>query len=219
LFGVLDPRKAPLYRGLERADSAIVDPHKWMGAPVGVGATFVRDRELLYRAFTQEPAAYLEGSFLQQDVGHSMESMGIPYCDFGVELSALPRGVIVWAMLKEIGVEGLRARIVRHNDMAARVAERVRAHPALELLAEPTLSICCFRHRAPAGADPEAFTRALHRRLLAGNIHLPSTTVVGGRLAIRPCFIGARTTFDYADGLVDEVLRIGAELQAQWSAA
>jgi aromatic-L-amino-acid decarboxylase len=103
--------------------------------------------------------------------------------------------------------------------MAARVAERVRAHPALELLAEPTLSICCFRHRAPAGADPEAFTRALHRRLLAGNIHLPSTTVVGGRLAIRPCFIGARTTFDYADGLVDEVLRIGAELQAQWSAA
>jgi aromatic-L-amino-acid decarboxylase len=96
--------------------------------------------------------------------------------------------------------------------MAAHVAERVRAHPALELLSEPTLSICCFRHRAPEGVDPDAFTRALHRRLLAGNVHLPSTTVVDGRLAIRPCFIGARTTLEYADALVDEVLRIGAEL-------
>jgi aromatic-L-amino-acid decarboxylase len=208
LFGVLDPRKAPL------SDSAIVDPHKWMGAPVGVAATFVRDREILYRAFTQEPAAYLEGSFLHEDVEHSMESMGIPYCDFGVELSALPRGVIVWAMLKEIGVEGLRARIVRHNDMAARIAARVRTHPNLELLCEPTLSICCFRYIAPGIADPDAFTRALHRRLLAGNVHLPSTTVVNGALALRPCFIGARTTFAYADGLVDEVLRIGAELRA-----
>src|SRR5262245_19840344 len=112
-----------------------------MGAPVGVAATYVRDRSILARAFTQEPASYLEGSASQQLVEHSMDSLGILYADFGVELSSPPRGVIVWAMLKEIGVEGLRARIVRHNDMAARIAERVRSHPSLELLAEPTLSI------------------------------------------------------------------------------
>jgi cysteine sulfinate desulfinase/cysteine desulfurase-like protein len=52
LPGVLDERVAPLYDGLELADSVIVDPHKWLGAAVGVGATFVRDRELLRRAFT-----------------------------------------------------------------------------------------------------------------------------------------------------------------------
>jgi aromatic-L-amino-acid/L-tryptophan decarboxylase len=62
LPGLLDERVAPLYTGLELADSVIVDPHKWLGAAVGIGATFVRDRELLRRAFTQEPAAYLEGS-------------------------------------------------------------------------------------------------------------------------------------------------------------
>jgi len=62
LPGVLDERVAPLYAGLALADSVIVDPHKWLGAAVGVAATFVRDRELLRRAFTQEPAAYLEGS-------------------------------------------------------------------------------------------------------------------------------------------------------------
>jgi hypothetical protein len=61
LPGLLDGRKAPLYDGLEQADSAIVDPHKWLGASVGVTATYVRDRELLRRAFTQEPAGPSRG--------------------------------------------------------------------------------------------------------------------------------------------------------------
>jgi aromatic-L-amino-acid decarboxylase len=212
LFGKLDPSKASLYRGLELADSVIVDPHKWMGAPVGIAASFIRDREILRRAFTQEPAAYLEGAVADEASGHSLSSLGIPYADFGVELSSPPRGVVVWAMLKEIGAAGLRDRIVRHNRMAARVAERVHEHRNLELLQEPTLSICCFRYVAPGIADLNAFNRALHQRLLAGNVHLPSTTLVHGALAIRPCFIGARTSFEYADGLVDEVLRIGAAL-------
>lgn len=118
-------------------------------------------------------------------------------------------------MLKEIGSDGLRDRIVRHNRMAARVAERVRDNRNPELLQEPTRSICCFRYVAPGIADLNAFNRALHQRLQAGNIHLPSSTLVNGALAIRPCFIGARTAFEYADGRVDEVLRIGAEMLAE----
>jgi aromatic-L-amino-acid decarboxylase len=112
LPGRLDARVAPLFRGLERADSVIVDPHKWLGAAVGVAATFVRDRALLRRAFTQEPAAYLEGSMDgdESDAGdaasrieHSMDDFGEPYYDYGVELSAPPRGVVVWALIREIG--------------------------------------------------------------------------------------------------------------------
>ncbi|MBE9549729.1 MAG: pyridoxal-dependent decarboxylase, partial [Proteobacteria bacterium] len=78
LPGILDERISHLYKGLEMADSVIVDPHKWLGASVGVAATFVRDRELLLRAFTQEPADYLEGSVDQADspsavIEHSMD--------------------------------------------------------------------------------------------------------------------------------------------------
>jgi aromatic-L-amino-acid decarboxylase len=222
LPGVLDERVAPLYRGLELADSVIVDPHKWLGAAVGVAATFVRDRELLRRAFTQEPAAYLEGSTVREATGavvapiaHSMDDFGVPYYDYGVELSAPSRGVVVWALLREIGTAGIRARICRHNDMAAWIAQTARAHPRLELLLEPTLSICCFRYTAPDVRDLDALNERLHRRLTQENRHMPSTTRVDGRLALRPCFVGARTELSHAQALVSDVLRIGGELVLQ----
>jgi len=215
LPGMLDPHVKPLYDGLALADSIVVDPHKWLGAPVGIGATFVRDRRILNRAFTQEHADYLEGSCSFDDVQHSMESLGIPYADFGVELSAPARGAVVWALLREIGVQGLRERVCRHNAMARRVAERARAHPRLQLMQEPTLSICCFRYVSDAPVDLDALNQRIHRELLRNGRNMPSTARIGGALAIRPCFIGARTTEVHADALVDEVVEIGDRLLAE----
>lgn len=214
LPGILDPRVTHLYDGLELADSVIIDPHKWLGAPVGVAATFVRDRSLLHRAFMQEPADYLEGAFVEEPES-SLDSMGIPYQDFGVELSSPARGVIVWAILTELGREGMAARIVEDNDFARRVADRALREPALEVLAEPTLSICCFRHEAPAGSDPDEFNQRLLRRLLRETDFMPSSTIVNGRYAIRPCFINVRTTTAHVDAFLDTVLRIGAELMSE----
>ena len=224
LPGRLDERVAPLFRGLERADSVIVDPHKWLGAAVGVAATFVRDRALLRRAFTQEPAAYLEGSMdanagdvAAPRIEHSMDDFGEPYYDYGVELSAPPRGVVVWALIREIGAEGLAQRVRRHNDMARMVARAATAHRELELLLEPTLSICCFRYVSPRVADLDQLNQVLHRRLMRENRSMPSTTRVGGKLALRPCFVGARTTEVEARQLVADVLRIGAELASTFA--
>jgi len=219
LPGMLDERVAPLFAGLEHADSVIVDPHKWLGAAVGVAATFVRDRELLRRAFTQEPADYLEGSVEQAATSkprfeHSLDDFGVPYYDMGVELSAPSRGVVVWALLREIGLAGMTARIRRHNEMAAYVAQVAREHENLELLQEPSLSICCFRYVAPNVKDLDLLNQRLHRRLIRDNQSLPSTTRVNGQLALRPCFIGARTELSHARALVADVLRIGRELSA-----
>ena len=124
----------------------------------------MRDRRILERAFTQEPADYLEGSAIDSDntmahAEHSLDDFGIRYFDFGVELSAPCRGVAVWAMLKEIGVEGMRKRICRHNDMATELARLCHQHPNLEVLLEPTLSICCFRYRADRVSDLDAGNR------------------------------------------------------------
>jgi aromatic-L-amino-acid decarboxylase len=220
LPGILDQRLSHLYEGLELVDSVIVDPHKWLGASVGVAATFVHDRDLLERAFTQEPADYLEGSTIDDidtanaQPEHSLDNFGIPYYNYGVELSAPCRGIVVWALIREIGVEGMRERIVRHNDMARELAEFCKQHPNLELLLEPTLSVCCFRYVSPQIGDLDQLNQKIHRRLVRENEHMPSTTRIKGQLAIRPCFLGARTDQAQVDGLMQAVLRIGDALVA-----
>ncbi len=215
LPGILDERVAPLYDGLELADSAIVDPHKWLNAPVGVAATFVRDRMILHRAFTQEPAAYLESVQSDHDViATSLDDMGIHYSEFGIELSAPARGVVVWSILRELGRDGVAARIRSDDDFARTVADQVRAQPNLELLTEPVLSILCFRYAADGIDDLDVFNDALLRRLQRETPYLPSSTRVGGAYAIRPCFINARTTPELVDGFVATVVALGDELRA-----
>lgn len=213
LPGILDPQVHSLYDGLSLADSVTVDPHKWLGAPVGIGATYVRDYGLLRRAFTQEEASYLEGSCAEDDGGkNSMDSLGIPYYDFGVELSAPSRGAVVWALIKEIGRSGLKDRVCRHNAMARQVADQVRLHPNLELVLEPSLSICCFRFVTDQYGDLNELNRRIHRQLVKNGKNIPSTTLFHGILAIRPCFVGARTDWHHASELVDEVIEIGTQL-------
>lgn len=213
LPGILDPRVAPLYDGLELADSAIVDPHKWLGAPVGVAAAFVRDRDILRRAFMQEPADYLELSFDDGPPQASLDTIGLDYADWGVELSAPSRGVAVWALLTEIGREGVRGRVVADNDRARRVADAARGHDRLELVLEPTLSVVCFRYRG--SRDPEPVNREIVRRLLRTTPWVASSTTVDGTYVIRPCFINARTRDEHVDAFVAAVVAIGDAVEAE----
>jgi aromatic-L-amino-acid/L-tryptophan decarboxylase len=217
-FGVLDPRVAGLYGDLSQIDSFAVDPHKWMAVPVGCGAGLVRDGGLLARALTLEPAAYVEMAPTGTgDLGSPFDERGEGNADLSIDHSAPSRGLTVWAALKEIGASGMRARVVRHHDCARRVAERVRAHASLELLAEPVLSICCFRVK-PGGVSDEAALDALNEKILlavrARARAIPSHTRVNGRFALRPCFINPRSTLADADATVDEVLAVAGALKA-----
>ena len=213
LPGILDERVRALYDGLELADSVIVDPHKWLGAPTGIAATFVRDCSILHRAFTQEPANYLEGSFSDlNDIQSSLDSMGIPYADFGVELSSPARGVVVWSILRELGRRGVTQRVQRDNDLARQLATEVRSNDHLELLSEPVLSICCFRYRRNGVDDLDSLNEQVYRRLLRETPYLPSATVVNGSFGLRPCFINPRTSREDVERLAAAVVRLGNEI-------
>lgn len=214
LPGILDARVADRYDGLELADSAIIDPHKWLNAPVGVAATFVRDRSILQRAFAQGAADYLEGSFASHDEGLvvSVDSLGIPYADFGVELSATSRGVQVWAIIREQGRAGIANRIRLDNDFATYVADRAREDDRLESLTDPELSIACVRYVGDGrNADLDELNERIYRRLLRETPYLPSTTVVNGHLAIRPCFINPRTTWSMVEEFMETLVSIGEQ--------
>jgi glutamate/tyrosine decarboxylase-like PLP-dependent enzyme len=217
-FAALDPRLADRLGGLERADSVVVDPHKWLAVPVGCGAVLVRDAGPLERALALGPAPYLEHVRRgPADPASPFDELGEGRPDHTIEHSAPARGIAVWAALKEIGRAGLRERVARHVDCARRVADRARAEAELELLAEPTLSIVCFRYRPPgvrASGEIERANRAVLAAVRARGRVVPSSTRVGGKLAIRACFLGPRTGLADADALVDEVLAAGRALQS-----
>ncbi len=84
----------------------------------------------------------------------------------------------------------------------------------LELLAEPVLSICCFRYRAPHMDEGRLneLNQEIAARLRAEGEFVPSTTIVESRLAIRPCYINPRTTIADVDGLAKRVREIGDTL-------
>jgi aromatic-L-amino-acid decarboxylase len=218
-FGMLDERVRDLYGDVAEYDSFAIDPHKWMAAPVGTGAVVVRDEGVLARAFAVDTGDYdrERDRVVEGDPGSPFDEIGHGTPDLGVDFSTPARGIAVWAILAEIGADGMRARVTRHLDCARRVADRARSSAELELLAEPVLSICCFRYR-PAGVADEAALDDLNERILAGvrarGRTVTSSTRVRGRFAIRPCFINPRSGLEDADALVDEVLTVGRRLSA-----
>jgi Glutamate decarboxylase and related PLP-dependent proteins len=219
-WGVLDDRVRDRFGDVTTYDSFAIDPHKWLAAPVGTGAAIVRDAEMLARAFEVESGAYDRERLAPigtDDTGSPFDELGLGTPDFGVDFSAPARGLAVWAILGEIGARGVRERVVRHNDCARRVAELARTAETLELLAEPVLSICCFRYRPTGWSDEDridALNEAILRGIRARGRTVTSSTRVSGRFAIRPCFINPRSTLTDADALVSEVLTVGQHLAA-----
>jgi aromatic-L-amino-acid decarboxylase len=213
LFGRLDPRVKALFDGVEEADSIVADPHKWLAAPSGSGAVFVRDHALQERAFTMEPADYAEGAMVRGEINSTFDYLGDDYLQIGPEMSAQSRGVAVWAILKEIGADGVRDRVSRHCSFARRVFELALADERLEPLSQPTLSICCYRYRAPDVSEStlDDLNAEIAQRLRMEGI-VPSTTRVAGKYAIRPCFINPRTTIVDVERMVEQTRAIGDAL-------
>lgn len=204
------PELRPMFAGLERADSTIVDPHKWLGTPAGCAATYVRDGTLLERAFQQDPAPYLE-TFTPQTPVSQFDDQGPHWYDRSVELSSPARGAWVWAVLREIGVEGIRDRVRRHVGFANHIADRAAEHPRLELVVPPSLSIVCFRYLREGMNDEaaNAVNERVMQTLRAETSLIPSTAKLSGKLAIRPVFVNPATTLAEVDGLVDAVVNVG----------
>jgi glutamate/tyrosine decarboxylase-like PLP-dependent enzyme len=199
-LALMAPDLAPLFRGIEQADSIAFDFHKWGQVPYDAGYLLVRDGER-HRASFAAPAAYLR----RETRGLAA---GSPWpCDFGPDLSRGFRALKTWFTLKVHGTAALGAAMSRSCALASYLEQRVAATPALELLAPAQLNIVCFRYRA---AQPDAVNAAIVADLHESGIAAPSTTTVAGKLAIRAALVNHRTRPRHIDALLEAVLRFGA---------
>jgi len=195
-FGVLDPRRAPLYQGMERADSIVVDPHKWLGVPVDCAAVLTLDLDDLRDAFSLVPP-YLRASSGEDPW----------FSEYVFDQTRPFRALKLWATVAGTGRTEIARRITATIDLAARLADRIDAEPDLDVVVSPTLNVVTFRHRAGDDIN-RALPSALDR---LGDVFLRGT-VVNGQEVLRACFMHPGTTPDDVDRIVPAVLAAAAQL-------
>jgi glutamate/tyrosine decarboxylase-like PLP-dependent enzyme len=176
------PSVRHLFDGIERADSFIVDPHKWLFATYDCCALLYRQPELARAAHSQQ-AGYLDA--IDREVWNAW--------DYGVHLTRRARGLPFWFSLATHGTNRYTAAIEQTLATARAVAEGIRHIPQLSLLLEPTLSVLLFER---PGWDVAAYRQWSRRLALEGRI-LCIPTSWKGRIVLRLAFVNPATEADH----------------------
>lgn len=198
-LGMLAEDIAPCLQGIERADSIAFDFHKWGQVPYDAGFILVRDGALHHSTFAS-PAAYLK----RETRGMAG---GAPWpCDFGPDLSRGFRALKTWFTIKVYGAKKLGRIISNTCALAQYMKQRVEAEPMLEILAPVSLNIVCFRYRS---GDADRVNADIVVALQESGIAAPSTTMIGGQLAIRAAIVNHRTNAGDIDALINATIAFG----------
>jgi len=173
------PSHAHVLAGVDRADSVVVNPHKWLFTPFDLSAFYCRRMDVVRAAFALTPE-YLR----------SAEAPGVRnLMDTGVQLGRRFRSLKLWMILRAYGARALRARLAEHLRLAQELASWVDAHPDFERMAPVPFSVVCFRWKPRGVALSDAELDAANERLIdlvngSGEVFL-SHTRLAGRLTLR----------------------------------
>ncbi len=169
------PEFRDVWQGVERADSIVFNPHKWLGAQFDCSAHFLRDPGDLVRTLAISPE-YLKT--------HGADGI-INYSEWSVPLGRRFRALKLWFLIRAYGLEGLRARIRNHVAWAQTLHDRLAATPDFQIVTPPFLSLFTFRYLPSGATDPDALNLRLVNAINDdGRIYLTQTRV-DGAIAIR----------------------------------
>ena len=195
-FAALTPQGAGQLRGIERADSVTLDPHKWLFVPFECGCLLARDPRALEAAFSIHPEYLTDVRAREHEVN---------FADYGEQLTRSSHALKVWLSVGYYGMDTIREAIaqgVRRAEYAQAVLE---ARDDFEILSPAQFGIICFRARPAGLSDPaalDALNERINTRVNGSGRFLISSTQLRGRYSLRLCTHVHRMT----DGDVDEVI-------------
>jgi len=170
---LLLPEYRWMIEGIEKADSFVFNPHKWMFTNFDCSAYFVKDKEALLRTFEILPEYLKTGN----------RGLVNDYRDWGIPLGRRFRALKLWFVIRSYGVTQLQQKIREHIDIARWFEQQVISHPGFEIMAPVPLSLVCFRYRPSCITGTENVNR-INEELLtiinaSGKIFLTHTKLKG----------------------------------------
>ncbi len=145
------PEFRRLWDGVELADSVVLNPHKWLGAPMECSAHFVAEPEWLVRTMAIKPE-YLK-TYGKDGI--------VNFSEWSVQLGRRFRALKLWFLFRAYGLEGLRERIRNHVKWSQRLAQRLAEQPDFEIVTAPVLSLFSFRYIPQGVQDTDALNLSL----------------------------------------------------------
>lgn len=167
------PELLPYFKGWERADSIVTNPHKWLFTPFDLSVLYVKDLDLLKRTFSLV-AEYLKTN---ETVQNQM--------DYGVQLGRRFRSLKLWFVMRYFGREGLIARLREHCRLARLLANWIDDSENFEMLAPVPFALVCFRARPKNADDLNALNEKIMNEINASGAAYLSHTKLNGAFALR----------------------------------
>jgi aromatic-L-amino-acid/L-tryptophan decarboxylase len=189
---LLLPEYRWMINGIEKADSFVFNPHKWMFTNFDCSAYFVKDKEALIRTFEILPEYLKTGN----------RGLVNDYRDWGIQLGRRFRALKLWFVIRSFGVSQLQEKIREHIRIARWFEQQITAHPGFEILAPVTLSLVCFRYK-PAGVEGIENLNRLNESLMkelntSGKLFLTHTKL-NGRFTLRMSIAGTYTEWRHVE--------------------
>jgi aromatic-L-amino-acid decarboxylase len=181
----VDPGLRFVLEGCDRADSLVLNPHKWLFVPVDLSVLYTRKPDVLRAAFSVVP-----------DYLRTPEDAAAPnFMDYGVSLGRRFRALKLWMVMRAFGQEGLAARIREHVRLAQVFRSWAEADPAFEVVAPSPLSVVCFRARFPGvpAEDEDRRNQDVMDAVNATGEAYLSHTRLAGRTVLRLAIGNVRT--------------------------
>ena len=189
-FFLLAPTGQERIQGVAKADSVVMDPHKGLFLPYGIGAVLVKDGDQLYRSH------YYTANYMQDSLSADEE---VSPSEVSPELTKHFRGLRMWLSLQLFGVRPFRAALEEKIQLARYFYDTLVQQPGYEVGLPPALSIVLFRYRPPEGWDADAFNQALIQRVQQGGAVFMSSTSIDGHFYLRAAILSFRTHKEEVD--------------------
>ncbi|MEO9569863.1 MAG: aminotransferase class V-fold PLP-dependent enzyme [Polaribacter sp.] len=208
---ILSEKGSRILRGIERADSLTVDPHKWFFQPYEIGCLLVKDSSWLSNTFSEKP------EYLRDIEGNESE---INFYDYGIQLTRRFRALKFYMSIKTYGLNTFKKAISYNIDLADLTEDILRDSKDWEIVSPATLAIINFRYN-PLNKDLsdkelDTLNQEISAKVVDSKEAFLVTTVLQDQIVIRMCLINPRTTIQHVKDTLQQCDDFAKEILLEW---